>query len=65
MKFYTFNLILNGSLVGEGYGNGSNLFDAFERAVEEGTVILPISQEIEVVASNGHLQISFSAHKSG
>lgn len=64
MKYYDFSLIQNNQLVGEGYGTGSNALDAFENAVQAGTVLLPANEHVEVAAlSESGLGIKFEAHR--
>ncbi len=64
IKSYMFGILIDGQLSGEGYGMGSNAIDAFENGVENGTVIFPDNQKIEVVAtSEKGLSIQFEAVK--
>ena len=46
MDYYSFQLIQNGSLVGEGFGNGNSAMEAFEQAVSSGSVFLPSGEEV-------------------
>lgn len=64
MNDYQFSLIQDGSLVGEGYGQGRNAIEAFENAVSSGSVFLPAGYEVTVIAVNqSGLAIKFEANK--
>jgi len=64
VKEYLFKLFLGEALSGEGYGCGNNALEAFETGIEQGSVIIPNGQEIEVLAilSSG-LGFRFTAYK--
>ena len=64
MRDYTFQLIKNGVLVGEGFGMGHSAIEAFENAVYTGGAYLPLNEEVVVIATNMHgLAIKFKANK--
>lgn len=66
MKNYHFNLVQQGNLVGEGFGQGNNAMEAFEHAVESGGVFLPRGEEVTVVAeSQTGIAVKFDACKVG
>lgn len=63
MNNYEFNLLSDGKLSGQGFGNGNNAVEAFEYGVSNGTVYLPEGAQVEVVAINQQtgLAIKFEA----
>ena len=64
MKNYDFNLVKDDMIVGGGHGVGNSAIEAFENGVEAGSVVLPVNEEVEVLAmgQNG-LGISFTANR--
>ena len=64
MKDYAFKLLQEGSLVGEGYGQGNSAIEAFENGIDMLTIYLPNGNEVEVLALSGQgLGIKFTAYK--
>ena len=64
MKHYSINLTQNNQMVGEGYGEGNSAMEAFENGVRDGSIILPINEEVEVVAvSDSGLGIAFTVNQ--
>ena len=64
MKNYVFKLLIDGQLVGEGYGSGHSAMEAFENGVESGSIFFNDGQEIEVLAlSDKGLGLRFKAVK--
>lgn len=67
MNNYYFQLMQNGNLVGEGFGDGNSAMEAFELAVSSGSVFLRSGEEVQVIATceNGSgLGLSFGAFKA-
>ena len=65
MRDYRFKLLVDGNVVGEGYGSGHSAVEAFENGVDSATVFLPCGQSVEVVAlSSSGLGIKFEAERA-
>ena len=62
MRQYVINLFMNGTLCGEGYGIGNSGMEAFEKGVDEESVLLPSGKEVDVsVISETGLTVRFIA----
>lgn len=65
MNNYHFSLSQNTNLVGEGYGFGANALEAFEQAVNNGSVILQMNEPVTVIAVNDSgLGLKFEVNKT-
>lgn len=64
MNDYSFSIIKDNTLIGEGYGLGNNALEALENAFKMGTVLLPTNEPVEVVAvSSSGLALTFEVNR--
>jgi hypothetical protein len=52
MKAYMIHILIDGQIQMQGFGSGGNGMEAFESAVDSGSVYLPSDRTVDIVAIN-------------